>query len=98
MAKHKETTYHCDKCDKKLKSCNNTLQIVTKISEDDVFWDRLYLQIFRRHGAHNKGSEEQADLCKGCAVEILTDALERVKKGERISIGVVSPYQEGWEH
>jgi hypothetical protein len=66
------TTYSCDKCGKKLKTCDNTLNIVTELSDGDLsqWWSRLHVYIVHRHGIHNDAEEEHADLCKKCAIEI----------------------------
>lgn len=49
------------------------------------------------HGVHNDGETEDAALCKPCAVKLLTNALKRVKAGERATKGVESSKQEDWE-
>jgi len=96
MSKSEVTSYHCDKCGKKLKTCDNELEIVTSLSES-AYWCRLHLTITHKHGMHNNGNTEPADLCKTCAVELLADALKRVRAGERVSAGVNHAEQEGWE-
>ncbi len=89
------TSYHCDKCGKKLRTCDNSLEIVTSVSES-LCWSRLSVKIEYSHGVHNDGTTEQADLCKPCAVALLADALKRVKSGERMTAGVDSSDQENW--
>ena len=87
--------YTCDKCGKKLKTCNNVMAIVS--DGMSAYWRRLRVQVIHCHGMHNDGTEEQAELCKSCAVELLTDALKRVRKGERASAGAEDSYQNNWE-
>jgi hypothetical protein len=93
----KSTTYACDKCGKKLPSSSNSLNIVTELIEGGQWWSRLHVYIVNRHGLHNDATENDADLCKKCAIEILTDALERVKKGERATAGTETSDQKGWK-
>ena len=95
MSKNESVAYHCDKCGKKLKTCDNTMNIMTSLSEA-MCWSRLHVQIVHRHGIHNDATEEQADLCKSCAAELLTDALKRVRAGERATEGTESSDQERW--
>lgn len=82
-----ETKYLCDHCGKKLPTHSNHLAIVTSKNDDSRNWSRLHVTIERHHGIHNDAEIEAADLCKGCAVKLLTDALKRVKAGERLSKG-----------
>jgi hypothetical protein len=93
--KNEITTYSCDKCGRRLKTCDNEMDIVTSISEASC-WSRLHLKIYYTHGMHNDSTTEPAALCKTCAVELLRDALRRVHKGERTTAGVNSSDQEGW--
>ena len=93
--KIESTTYHCEVCQKKLKTYNNNLDIVTELNEENP-WSRLHVKIIHRHGMYNDAEEEQADLCKPCAIKILTDALNRVKKGERATAGTESIEMGEW--
>jgi hypothetical protein len=94
--RNETTTYHCDKCGKKLKTCDNSMNIVTSLSES-LYWSRLHVQITRIHGMHNDENIDQAELCKSCAVGLLTDALKRVKAGERATAGTETSEQGDWE-
>lgn len=96
MSRHETTTYYCDKCGKKLKTCNNEMTITTSLSEN-MCWARLHLQIIHISGVHNNGETKQAELCKACAVALLEDALKRVRAGERSSKGWESSDMEKWE-
>lgn len=96
MAKSEEISYSCDKCGKKLKTSHNSVNIVTSLSES-MCWSRLHVQIVHVHGVHNDAETEQADLCKSCAVELLIDALKRVRNGERATEGTEHPEQGAWE-
>ena len=95
MGKSETTTYHCDKCGKTLKTCDNDMDICTSISESS-YWRRLHVKIEHAHGMHNDGTTEQADLCKPCAVALLADALKRVKAGERATAGTQDIDQQNW--
>ena len=94
--KTEQVTYSCDKCGKKLKTSNNTLDIKTSLSEDG-YWARLHVRIIHIHGMHNDGTTEEAELCKSCASGLLEDALKRVRKGERASAGTEEVEQCGWK-
>ena len=96
MAKQETTTYTCERCGTKLKTCNNSMDIVTSLSESQC-WSRLHVQIVHRHGIHNAAETEQADLCQDCAVWLLNDAMNRVRKGERATAGSESSDQRNWE-
>jgi hypothetical protein len=95
--KHTETKYHCDKCGKSLETWGNAVVIQTSLHEHSPSWSRLCVVIEHRHGVHNDGTTEHADLCQSCAVAILTDALERVQKGERMSAGVETSKMLGFD-
>lgn len=94
--KHIIETYSCDLCGKKLETYNNKLNIVTEIREENP-WMRLHVRIIRRHGMHNDITEESAELCKDCVVKLLTDAVKRVKEGERATAGVESIEMGTWQ-
>lgn len=100
MGRSERVEYSCDKCGKRLKTCDNSLNIRTELSGYDTngssYWSRLHVEIIHRHGMHNDGTDEQADLCKTCAVALLTDALRRVKAGERASAGTEAIEQGTW--
>lgn len=96
MATHETTTYHCDKCDKKLKTSDNSLNIVSSLSES-VCWSRLHVKIEHIHGMHNNATVDQADLCKPCAIALLTDALKRVRSGERATAGTEHAEEQSWK-
>jgi len=95
MSKHTEEVYSCDLCSKKLDG-HKSLNIVTEI-RDDTYWERLHLRVINQSGVHNDSDDREADLCKKCAVRLLTDALKRVKAGERATAGTESSNQEGWK-
>lgn len=91
------TKYSCDKCGKTLRTCNNKLDIVTDLNgEDSNPWARLHINIIHRHGMHNDSTEEPAELCKGCAINLLTDALKRIKAGERATAGTETINMGKW--
>jgi len=94
---HKIEEYTCDNCGKDLPTCDNNMEIVTSKSEHNIGWSRLHVVIQHHHGSHNDGDIENADLCQKCAVKLLTDALRRVKNGERTTAGVGSSDQGSWE-
>ena len=96
MAKNSIETYSCDKCGKRLKSYQNSLDIVTSLHEGSC-WSRLHVKILHRHGVHNDAEQEDADLCKSCAVKILSDALARVKRGERATAGAGAIEEQKWD-
>ena len=97
MSSLETTSYHCDKCGKKLKTCDNSMTIRTELGNpESQCLSRIDVQIVYKHGMHNEGEEAQADLCKTCAVELLTDALKRVRSGERASAGVEDSEQGKW--
>lgn len=87
--------YYCEKCDKKLKTCKNNLDIVTKLN-DSNFWSRLHVNILKISGVNNESKTEKADLCKNCTIELLSNALHRVRNGERTTKGSESIEEEGW--
>jgi len=93
--KHESVSYACDKCGKKLTDSGG-LNLVTVLSEISGYWSRLHVHIRHRSGVHNDGKVEDADLCKACAIELLSDALARVRKGERASAGTEKPDPRGW--
>jgi len=74
----------------------NNMDIVTDLDEGGSYWKRLHVQIKERHGVHNQAEEGDAELCQLCAITILTDALKRVKKGERTTAGAGHADQQGW--
>lgn len=86
--------HYCDNCGKKV-SYDNQLDIVTSLNEG-TYWSRLHVKIKRRSGYHNDAKIEDAALCKKCAVKLLTDALKRVKAGERATAGTEASEQKGW--
>ncbi len=88
-------TYSCDLCGKKLKTYKNELDIVTVLREENP-WARLHVNIIHHHGMHNDSTREPAELCKACVVKLLTDALDRVKKGERATAGSQSVEMGKW--
>jgi hypothetical protein len=94
MARIETTDYSCDNCGKKLLG-SRSLDITTSKSEENP-WSRLHVRILHIQGYHNESTEEDADLCKKCAMALLSDALERVKKGERASAGTEEIEQSGW--
>jgi hypothetical protein len=83
--------YSCDNCGKKLKTHGNKVEFVKSLTgEWDNPWERLHVRIIDMHGFHNDAEEKPADLCKECAIKILTDALKQVKSGIRMSAGIES--------
>lgn len=95
MGKTTETKYSCDRCGKRLPTFNNHIVIQTNKNGDDdyrTYWERFRVTIEYHHGVHNNGERGPADLCQPCAVALLTDALKRVKDGERLSEGVESSH------
>jgi hypothetical protein len=99
MASHQIIRWSCDNCGKELPSSSNNLNIATDKSTGSYFWERIHVLIERRHGSQNNGASDNADLCQTCAIAILTDALERVVKGERTTARFGgSSEQRGWEH
>lgn len=95
MAKNETVSYECDKCGKKLKGYNNALNIVTSLSEGG-YWSHLHVRILHRSGVHNDAKERDADLCKSCAVRMLTDAVARIRKGERCTAGAGEVKEQKW--
>lgn len=87
--------YNCDNCDRTLKTGDNELNIMTSKSESS-YWKRLHLRILVKSGMNNDCTEEDADLCKKCAIDLLEDALRRVKSGERTTAGTASIDAEKW--
>jgi uncharacterized protein YlaI len=96
MSRNETVTYHCDKCGKKLDTSGNTMDIVTSLYET-MCWSRLHVTIIHRHGMHNDWQADKADLCQKCAIDLLTDALKRVKSGERATKGTQDSEQKDWE-
>lgn len=82
--------YSCDRCERTLDGFANELTIVTSLSEANLGWSRLRVTVLRHSGMHNDASLKPADLCQKCAIFLLEDALERVRQGERASVGVES--------
>ena len=93
--KTEHTTYSCEKCGKKLKAYQNSIDIVTSLREDG-YWSRLHVKIEHIHGVHNDATTEAADLCKLCTIQLLTDALKRIRKGERATAGVEGIEEGKW--
>jgi len=89
------TIYSCDRCGKKLRTCNNSIDIVTELHKDNP-WSRLHVNIIHRHGVHNDSTEEEAELCQECATNILTDAVKRIKIGERATAGTETIEMRKW--
>ncbi len=87
--------HSCDLCGKPLKTHQNELDIVTEIQEENP-WSRIHVKINNQHGFHNDYKTEPAELCKNCTVKLLTDALKRVKKGERATAGSQSIEMKRW--
>lgn len=77
--------FYCDNCGKAV-PWQSTLDIVTQKCDDNP-WSRLHVNIIHAHGFDNDSKHEPANLCKKCAMILLTDAVERIKKGERASEG-----------
>jgi len=98
MGTIKTTSYICDLCGKPVKACNSTIDIVTDTSSSpgSCVWSRLHILIQHHHGVHNSSTREDAILHQNCAIHILTDALNRVKNGERATKGSQSIYEEKW--
>lgn len=94
MGQQQETKYFCDNCGKSLKTCNNSINIVTQKDDSNTHWSRLRVRIEYSHGCHNDGKTDDADLCQKCAILLLEDAFKRVKKGERASEGTESADQK----
>jgi hypothetical protein len=88
-------TYNCDKCNKKLKTYSNSIDIVTSLSEGSC-WERLHVRIQNNSGVHNNGKLREAELCKNCAILLLEDALKRIKNGERASEGTEHSELQKW--
>lgn len=88
--------YNCDKCKKKLKTSQNNLTIVSNEKEGPAVWSRFCVLIEYHHGIHNDATRENADLCQKCAIELLADALKRVKAGERASAGTEEIEKQKW--
>lgn len=95
MSTQKIEKYYCDKCKKELSTWHNNLEIVTSLT-DGSLWSRLHVKIEYHHGVGNDFKKDEADLCQECAVELLSDALNRVRKGERATAGVESPTKQTW--
>jgi hypothetical protein len=85
--KHESVSYSCEKCHRALKDAGG-LTIRTELyGQNGGPWARLDVKIEHSHGMHNTGETEPAQLCKACTVELLMDALKRVRKGERATEG-----------
>lgn len=93
--KTQHTTYACEKCSKKLKSNQNAINIRTSLSENG-YWSRLHVKIEHIHGVHNDATTEPADLCKACTIQLLTDALKRIRNGERATAGTEGIEEGKW--
>lgn len=87
--------FACDKCHKKMGHTNN-MNIVTKLDES-THWSRLHIQITHISGLHNNSTKRAAEMCKNCTLELLRDAIGRISRGERMTAGVQSSEQQGWE-
>jgi hypothetical protein len=98
MAQQTQTLYYCDNCHKKLTTCDNTLCISTEKDSFGHSWSRLKVKIQNHHGYHNDGKVDDAELCQKCAIDILADALKKVKAGIRATIGTESIYEEKWHN
>lgn len=96
MAEIKEISYICDNCGKKLKTCDNHLNIMTSKSESSYYWKRIHVLIKTRTGYDNNGEERNSDLCVICAIQLLNNALIRVKGGERATAGTEKIGQCFW--
>lgn len=94
MSRETQERYRCDNCGKSLKTHDNHVVIQTEKegyeTTGSAYWSRIRVVIEHHHGVHNDGKKEKADLCKKCTIEILKDALARVRKGERMSKGIES--------
>ena len=74
------------------------MAIVTELSDKFAsYWSRLRVQIIYAHGMHNDRDEKEAELCQTCAIDLLTDALKRIRKGERVTSGYEDINQSAWE-
>lgn len=78
------THHHCDKCGKKLKSCDNNVVIMT---EGSINLSHLRVIVEYRYGRDDK---QPADLCQSCAATLFADAARRVRSGERATAGTES--------
>lgn len=96
MATERIEKQSCDKCGRALKGHRNSMNIVTSL-RDSSSWSRLHVQVTHIHGFHNDAQEDPADLCKPCAVALLTDALKRVRSGERATKGTEDSSMQGWK-
>jgi len=97
MAKVTKIECFCDKCGEKIPVIDNTLHIVTKLSEPGSrYWDRLEVKIMRHCGINNDSKTTEAELCQPCAAALLKDAHQRVDGGERATAGVESSKEKGW--
>lgn len=94
--KQSHVTYSCDKCHAKLKTDENTLDIVTSLTEGGGYWSRLHIRVTHIHGIHNDATTEKAELCKQCTVELLLDAVKRIRAGERATAGTEGIEAGGW--
>jgi len=89
MGKSTREEYNCDKCNKRLPTDGNEIVIQTDLTKEwENPWSRLRVTIEHYHGYHNDSETEPADLCQKCAIEVLTDALKKVKSGVRMTAGV----------
>lgn len=89
-------THNCDKCGGDLPTSKNSLDIVTSVTEGSGAWARLHVKIMLHHGINNSSRTEDADLCQRCAIELLKDALQRVRMGERSTAGTENSLQGNW--
>lgn len=87
MSTETVTKHNCDRCRKHLPDKSN-IAIRTEVNGGSFAWSRLTVHITLYSGSHNSGFNEPADLCKKCTITLLTDALSRVTKGERITGGI----------
>ena len=98
MAQYTATKYTCDHCGKALPTFKNNLDIAISKSESNIGWSRLHIKIEHHHGSHNDGQRDDADVCQECAIKLLTNALEQVKKGVRATQSTESIYEEAWHN
>lgn len=95
--KSTQTTFFCDKCNCRLKTYGNNLNICSELKDSSSpHWSRLHVKIEHRHGMHNDGTTKDAELCQSCAIQLLEDALNRVKSGERATKGTQGSEQGSW--
>lgn len=87
------TTYCCDSCGKDLSTEKCNLNITTTKHGSGISGSKLHVMIIHRN---EQIGSENADLCQQCCIEILEDALGRVKNGERSSEGTELPKMGIW--